>query len=182
MSVKKNDLNKQRAFSFLIGRENTVDIRITDISVSRAHAYINYYNGNFYVMDNGSKFGTLTLVQKPVEISYNSNFNISMQLGRYLISVKPEMMESKLWFRKKYTRLLLQEEKTFDDYIHSFPYLLGLKLGVINRRSIKTFKGKDGHEALNETHKRKMKRKVNAVYADDALQCKFPNIISLFFK
>jgi len=96
VSVKKNDLNKQRAFSFLIGRENTVDIRITDISVSRAHAYINYYNGNFYVMDNGSKFGTLTLVQKPVEISYNSNFNISMQLGRYLISVKPEMMESKL--------------------------------------------------------------------------------------
>jgi len=93
---QNNDLRRKRAFSFLIGRENTVDVRITDISVSRAHAFINYYNGNFYVMDNGSKFGTLALIQKPVEVPYVRHFSLSMQLGRYLISMKPEIKKRSL--------------------------------------------------------------------------------------
>ena len=43
-----------------VGRGHDVDIRVTDISVSRFHAKINRsQNGEFYVEDNRSKFGTL---------------------------------------------------------------------------------------------------------------------------
>jgi len=45
---------------FRVGRGHDVDIRVTDISVSRFHARINKADdGNFYVEDNRSKFGTL---------------------------------------------------------------------------------------------------------------------------
>jgi len=43
---------------------------------------------------------------------------------------------------------------------------MGIKLGTINKRSIKTLKNKDGHEELNELYK----RNINKVYADNALQ------------
>ena len=143
-----------------------MDVRITDISVSRAHAFINYYNGNFYVMDNGSKFGTLALIQKPVEVPYVRHFSLSMQLGRYLISMKPEIKKRSLCWRTKYEKLFIQNNKTFRDYLHCYPYLMGIKLGTINKRSIKTLKNKDGHEELNELYK----RNINKVYADNALQ------------
>jgi pSer/pThr/pTyr-binding forkhead associated (FHA) protein len=43
-----------------IGRGHDVDIRVTDISVSRYHARISQDpKGDFYVDDNKSKFGTL---------------------------------------------------------------------------------------------------------------------------
>jgi pSer/pThr/pTyr-binding forkhead associated (FHA) protein len=43
-----------------VGRGHDADIRVTDISVSRFHAKINMSeNGEFFVEDNRSKFGTL---------------------------------------------------------------------------------------------------------------------------
>jgi len=45
--------------SLRIGRGHDSDIRIPDISVSRFHASIHFSNGNFYLEDNISKFGTL---------------------------------------------------------------------------------------------------------------------------
>ena len=43
-----------------IGRGHDVDIRVTDISVSRYHGKINRNeNGEFFIEDNKSKFGTL---------------------------------------------------------------------------------------------------------------------------
>ena len=53
-----------------VGRGHDCDVRITDISVSRLHAYISCdLKGNFYVADNGSKFGTLKLLTNPERIS-----------------------------------------------------------------------------------------------------------------
>jgi hypothetical protein len=48
--------------SIKIGRATEADVRITDISVSRNHADLKLINGSFYIHDNGSKFGTLVLV------------------------------------------------------------------------------------------------------------------------
>jgi pSer/pThr/pTyr-binding forkhead associated (FHA) protein len=43
-----------------VGRGHDVDIRVTDISVSRFHARISMnLEGDFFVEDNRSKFGTL---------------------------------------------------------------------------------------------------------------------------
>ena len=47
-----------------VGRGHDVDIRVTDISVSRFHAKISQgIDGDFYVEDNKSKFGTLLQVR-----------------------------------------------------------------------------------------------------------------------
>tara|TARA_B110000503_G_scaffold50444_1_gene81694 strand:- start:223 stop:393 length:171 start_codon:yes stop_codon:yes gene_type:complete len=47
------------------GRGHASDIRISDISVSRLHAYIKFEDGKYILTDNNSKFGTLVLLKKP---------------------------------------------------------------------------------------------------------------------
>ena len=43
-----------------MGRGHECEVRVTDISVSRLHAYIKITNRGDYILDdNGSKFGTL---------------------------------------------------------------------------------------------------------------------------
>ena len=69
---------------FIIGRENNVKIRITDISVSRNHAILRYQDGDFYVRDTNSKFGTLVLMQSPFPIPYEQKWDLTIQLGKYL--------------------------------------------------------------------------------------------------
>ncbi|CAI2381940.1 unnamed protein product [Moneuplotes crassus] len=189
VSISKHHLKRKSAFSFLVGRENIVDIRITDISVSRAHAYVNYFNGDFYVMDNQAKFGTLALVQKPIEVPYKKDFSVSMQLGRYLLSVSPEMQKPQVCGRNKFERIVGMNEQVFDDHIHKYPYMLGIKMGVINKKSIKTFQDRDGHEELNELHQRKMKKnnKSRKVYADsegdqDLIKVETQNVLSSVVK
>ena len=47
-----------------LGRGHDIDVRVTDISVSRCHAVIaKSKKGFFYIKDNNSKFGTLLLVR-----------------------------------------------------------------------------------------------------------------------
>ena len=59
------------------GRGHETDVRITDITVSRQHAILNYSNEKFYIKDNNSKFGTLILLQEPFAInSINNNIII----------------------------------------------------------------------------------------------------------
>lgn len=56
-----------------VGRGNDVDIRITDISVSRVHAIITLTKGEFMLTDHGAKFGTLLLLRDPVPLGKNSS-------------------------------------------------------------------------------------------------------------
>ena len=70
--------------SIKLGRAQECELRITDISVSRNHAKINYIGGNFYLEDNGSKFGTLVQVKRPILLEQNKE--LTMQSGRSLIT------------------------------------------------------------------------------------------------
>jgi len=55
-----------------VGRGHDAHVRVTDISVSRFHAKIKKSSkGNFMVEDNGSKFGTLSLIRRPLLIKRN---------------------------------------------------------------------------------------------------------------
>lgn len=58
-------------------------MRENDISVSRLHAYIKYENGQFLVIDNNSKFGTLILLRKNYKIEKKK---IALQIGRTVIT------------------------------------------------------------------------------------------------
>jgi pSer/pThr/pTyr-binding forkhead associated (FHA) protein len=42
-----------------LGRGHECEIRITDISVSRSHAFLKFNGTHFSIFDNKSKFGTL---------------------------------------------------------------------------------------------------------------------------
>jgi pSer/pThr/pTyr-binding forkhead associated (FHA) protein len=76
--------------SFAIGRSIETDMKIADISVSRTHSFVRIQNGKICVEDNGSKFGTLVKIQRPLDLlrvdaEYTSTI---FQIGRTLIYLK----------------------------------------------------------------------------------------------
>jgi pSer/pThr/pTyr-binding forkhead associated (FHA) protein len=54
--------------SATIGRAFDAGMRVPDISVSRYHSTIEFKDNGFFLKDNGSKFGTLILMDKPLVI------------------------------------------------------------------------------------------------------------------
>jgi len=68
----------------IIGRGHESDIRINDISVSRSHAKLRYdmEKGTILLRDLKSKFGTLILIKKPLQIKEKK---IHIQIGRTYI-------------------------------------------------------------------------------------------------
>jgi hypothetical protein len=69
-----------------LGRAHDSDIRITDISVSRCHAFIKLEKGNFYLDDNNSKFGTLIHLKKAFNVPMDLT-DVSLQVGRTVVSL-----------------------------------------------------------------------------------------------
>lgn len=84
INLQENLEDYSEEMEFLVGRDNNVKIRITDISVSRNHAILTYNNGEFYVRDTNSKFGTLILMQSPFPIPYINKWELIIQIGKYL--------------------------------------------------------------------------------------------------
>ena len=63
----------------ILGRGHDSDVRINDISVSRVHASIYLSNGQLYLKDLKSKFGTLALLKDDIEVL---DKQICLQIGR----------------------------------------------------------------------------------------------------
>lgn len=74
--VPKEEWDKDKIF--YVGRGNDVDMRITDISVSRLHATIWYSKGSWYVRDEEAKFGTLINYKEPIGLPCNETFGLSI--------------------------------------------------------------------------------------------------------
>ena len=70
----------------IIGRSRDSDIRLNNVSISRNHSMINYSNGNFYIKDFGSKFGTLLLIQN--DILFLPFKEISIQTRKCLLNFR----------------------------------------------------------------------------------------------
>ena len=62
-----------------LGRGHHCDLRISDISVSRIHAFLKFENNQFLIFDNDSKFGTLIKLEKPYEVQTDK---AAVQIGR----------------------------------------------------------------------------------------------------
>lgn len=71
---------------FSLGRGHDADLRINDISVSRKHANIEYRDGKFMFVDLKSKFGTLALLSKDVELVQDNSQ--TFQIGRTVVTLK----------------------------------------------------------------------------------------------
>jgi len=86
-----NDVSKTMILLSISGNDNQIkmgrghecDLRENDISVSRFHAYIKYQDGQFFVFDNNSKFGTLVLLRRDYQIERKK---IALQIGRTVIT------------------------------------------------------------------------------------------------
>ena len=81
----------------VIGRAKDSDVRINDISVSRAHSCLIYSNKNIFIRDLKSKFGTLFLIHDEIDLSNCKK--LSLQIGRtyfesnYLVSKETKIKE-----------------------------------------------------------------------------------------
>lgn len=82
--------NRKKDVLVKVGRGTEVDIRITDISVSRFHSKINFSDGQFYCVDNDSKFGTVALLRHPISIPQRSDHYLQIQVGKHLIELEAE--------------------------------------------------------------------------------------------
>ena len=73
--------------SFKVGRSVETDMKIADISVSRTHSFFKIKDNKIVVEDNGSKFGTLVKIQRPVDLLAVRADHTStiFQVGRTLI-------------------------------------------------------------------------------------------------
>ena len=101
-----------------IGRATDANIRLNDISVSRAHAMINQYNGNFYLHDTNAKFGTLIKMNNKFNILLNKPFFV--QKGNTFFEF---IMKKTFWayFKcyKQKNDLYLNYNDFFDDILYS---------------------------------------------------------------
>jgi hypothetical protein len=68
-----------------IGRGQKTQVRIADVSISRAHATIRFQEGRFLLEDNGSKFGTFVAMKpgKPLDACST----VSIQAGHTVLSL-----------------------------------------------------------------------------------------------
>ena len=70
--MKDKEILKLVTYYFLYGKKGRgleVDIRLSDISVSRQHATIIHENNHFYLTDENSKFGTLVLLDERMPLN-----------------------------------------------------------------------------------------------------------------
>jgi len=80
----QHESNSSRIF---MGRGHDSHVRITDISVSRLHAFIvRGSDGFYYLFDNESKFGTLALIRRPIEIIPEKPLQV--QVSRSLLNLE----------------------------------------------------------------------------------------------
>ena len=101
-----------------IGRATDANIRLSDISVSRAHAIITQYNESFFLHDTNSKFGTLISIGNKFCILYNKPF--SVQKGNILFEF---LMKKSLCATLRCYRPSVILYKTYNDFLdETFAY------------------------------------------------------------
>ena len=83
-------MNFSAKSSFVIGRRVSSDISVSDISVSRKHATIQYFDDKVHLMDMNSKFGTFKQVKEPVGIEVSSREVLPLQIEKKCFFFKQE--------------------------------------------------------------------------------------------
>jgi pSer/pThr/pTyr-binding forkhead associated (FHA) protein len=87
--------------TFNVGRSVETDMKIADISVSRMHSFLHIRNKKLVVEDNGSKFGTLVKIQRPLEVIRStidgSGLSTLLQVGRTLVYMSMQTTQHFRW-------------------------------------------------------------------------------------
>ncbi|VWU52967.1 FHA domain protein, putative, partial [Hepatocystis sp. ex Piliocolobus tephrosceles] len=127
--------------SVRMGRGHDSDIRVNDISVSRFHALIKLHNGNFYIEDCKSKFGTLIQIRKPVFFNIRRNKFIALQIGGTVMYV---YMKRKNWM---FLPICLKLSKTTDEDVSTLDNCSSKTLMDNNNNNTFTYNSASGNHA-----------------------------------
>ena len=94
IAIKVNDTDED---TITIGRSQNNRVKLKDISVSRYHCNIIKRKNQLYIVDKGSKFGTLIYLNNPLNINLKNNEQAIIS-GRHWVSFK--LQEQKSFFAK----------------------------------------------------------------------------------
>ena len=59
-------LSPQEGEKIKIGRGDECEVELSDLSISRVHSKISFEEGQFYLEDNDSKYGTLVKFEEEI--------------------------------------------------------------------------------------------------------------------
>ena len=79
---------------FFLGRGHEASFKISDISISRVHAKISLKHDEIVLDDLGSKFGTLLLIRKNIELSEMLEKKMRIQIGRSVFWIEEDKNKS----------------------------------------------------------------------------------------
>lgn len=79
-----------------IGRTTSNNIKLKDISVSRMHCALLRKDKDLYIIDKGSKFGTMLYMNREMQIN-EKNRSAMIISGKYFIDIRIEDNRSFLW-------------------------------------------------------------------------------------
>ena len=122
-----------------LGRSQNNYVKLKDISVSRTHCNIIKRKNKLFIVDKGSKFGSLLYINKPININLNSEEEVIIS-GRHCFSIK------------------LQENK-------SFLYKLLFDINCCKCNEIKNYTNID-IEHLDDIHKNKNENENEKIHLD----------------
>ncbi len=138
--------------SLKLGRGHDCDFRISDISVSRFHATLRYINGNFYLEDHSSKFGTVVQIKRPIVID---STGFSVQTGRTVVdlSVKQPFTLIPSCFRSSSSPFDIYNSTNAPGEISVLPYNNGIPLSIDDVEELRTRAGMNPLSKSTPSHK-----------------------------
>ena len=71
-----------------VGRNQDCDFKVVVNTVSRLHAAIEFNNGQFYLKDLGSKYGTLVRINEPMRVEGKLKIQVGDVLMRFDLVIK----------------------------------------------------------------------------------------------
>jgi len=126
----------EKTTKITVGRSQECEWRLQDVSVSRHHANLIWSNGNIYVEDNKSKFGTLKSYDVPLEIQADTK--LTLQMGRTICEFtmeKPWNLFTCFDSKPHHTKTLsTEEQKDVDNFQNLFPSNGKHALFVVNKK------------------------------------------------
>ena len=79
---------------FKIGRFSQSDIFLQDTSVSRHHAFLEFYQKRFFIFDKKSKFGTLKKICEPMDLVFFQDRNIILDKFSFIFHIYPDKLKN----------------------------------------------------------------------------------------
>lgn len=145
-----------------IGRSSEVEWQLVNISISRAHAVLTYSNGELFLEDANSKYGSFKLVSSPVVLQLNTRlaFQIVSTLCLFKVEKKPSLF-SCFGSRAKSSKSFRIEKEMENQY--DFPSNGLHSLLMVNKkkyqRMIKNKECKSLERKLSEERKEELEEK-----------------------